>query len=54
MRTYREAESIPGEYGWNSNFETLVAEIGAKFLRDLKLNNSFGPAVTSQTWEMKL
>jgi DNA-binding MarR family transcriptional regulator/N-acetylglutamate synthase-like GNAT family acetyltransferase len=32
----RHAEIYTDEYGWNSNFETLVAEIGAKFLRDLQ------------------
>lgn len=32
----RHAEIYADEYNWNSNFETLVAEIGAKFLRDIK------------------
>lgn len=32
----RHAEIYTDEYAWNSNFETLVAEIGAKFLRDLQ------------------
>ncbi len=32
----RHAEIYTDEYGWNSNFGTLVADIGAKFLRDLK------------------
>ena len=30
----RHAQIYTKEYGWNSNFETLVAEIAAKFLRD--------------------
>jgi DNA-binding MarR family transcriptional regulator/N-acetylglutamate synthase-like GNAT family acetyltransferase len=32
----RHAQIYTDEYNWNSNFETLVTEIGAKFLRDLK------------------
>jgi DNA-binding MarR family transcriptional regulator/GNAT superfamily N-acetyltransferase len=32
----RHGQLYADEYGWNSNFETLVAEIAANFLRDLK------------------
>jgi N-acetylglutamate synthase-like GNAT family acetyltransferase len=32
----RHAQIYADEYGWNSNFGTLVAEIGANFLREMK------------------
>lgn len=33
--TWRHGELYAREYGWNSDFEALVAEIGARFLREL-------------------